>query len=82
MSQFKLHKPDGESNSRYEEAFAKLQTLFDSERSAVILSILNEGEQRIVTECWDQLHHDLNKHQDPQNMSITTFMFHFHNYGS
>ena len=81
MSQFKVSKTVQFATAQG-DAFTKLQTLFEPERAAAILSILNQGEQKIVTECWDQLHRDLIQHQDPQNMSIPMFMFHFHNYGS
>jgi hypothetical protein len=64
------------------DAEKKLSSFFSPERVAGILSILNLGEQRILSECWSQLYQDLLQHPEPQSMSIPMFMFHFHNYAS
>ena len=63
------------------ELSSKLMTIFPSQRVESILSILNGGEQRILSECWDQLQNDLSRY-DPATISLKVFMYHFHNYAS
>jgi hypothetical protein len=64
------------------DAEKKLMSIFPPERVSSILSILNSGEQRILSDCWEQLHHDLLQYPDPHAISIHMFMIHFHNYAS
>ena len=65
---------------RFHDAQEKLASFFSPERATSILNLMNPGEHRILSDCWNQLHQDLLQHPDPKSISIPMFMFHFHNY--
>jgi hypothetical protein len=79
MSKFMCKSVHFEQIESTEVAKSNLTTLFSDDFADSVLSTLNGGQIRILNNSWEQLRADLLRYE-PSTVSISLFLFHFHNY--